>query len=59
MKYEKPEINFQKFYTESFLEDELLSSGGGSIDHEIFGSTDGFNGAVTLNSDGVGGWFNG
>ncbi len=60
MNYEKPEIKFQKFHTEAFLEDEPLSSGEGDEGHDIFqDSIISFNGSITTDSSGVGGWFNG
>lgn len=67
MKYEKPMITFQKFHIDSFLDDEEILSANSPIkDNEEFdedgGFTEdafGFNGTITINSDGVGGWFNG
>lgn len=74
MIYEKPRITFQKFHTNAFLDNTTVLSqddptmGGGGIDPWgdwdeeggfEFGSADVFNGTITINSDGVGGWFNG
>ena len=75
MIYEKPKITFQKFHTDAFLDDlDPLSAndpGRGwdpfepfspwSEDEEFtpFGTNDVFNGTISINSDGVGGWFNG
>ena len=67
MIYEKPEITFQKFHTDAFLDNtNVLSSNDPDEGHEAwdpdagfgFGSS-GYNGSITINSDGVGGWFNG
>ncbi len=59
MEYIKPEIQFKKFYTESFLaEEDLLSatdsSNEGDLEHGGYGT-----GAFDSNtSGGVNGWFN-
>ncbi len=59
MNYEKPQIKFQKFYTESFLE-ENISANNEDPGHETpFGNPDTFNVDIVLESTGVGGWFNG
>lgn len=66
MIYEKPEISFQKFHTDTFLDDkDVLSANdpdiGGGVwgDEEFEFNSSGFNGTVSIHSDGVGGWFNG
>ena len=66
MIYEKPKITFQKFHTNAFLNNtDVLSNydpdqewepwdpEGGFISDEVF------NGTISINSDGVGGWLNG
>ena len=58
MKYEKPEIKFQKFHTESFLE-ENMSTNDSDAEHTIYGNPNVFNVDISLESTGVGGWFNG
>ncbi len=61
MTYEKPQISFQKFHTDTFLDDAAMASGNGipSQDDDIFEFISNFNGAIIIGSDGVGGWFNG
>jgi len=56
MIYEKPEIKFQKFCTESYLEENISANDenpGGDITKDLF------NVDIVLDSTGVGGWFNG
>ena len=72
MIYEKPAIYFQKFHTDAFLDntaEDILSNndpnhGSGEWEWDPNGgfmtiNGSGFNGTITLNSDGVGGWLNG
>ncbi|MCQ2471892.1 MAG: hypothetical protein MJ147_07635 [Clostridia bacterium] len=71
MIYEKPAIRFQKFHTDPFLDQNVLSSTPTDMGGDIFGGDDdnddwefeptayGFNGTISLGPDGVGGWFNG
>lgn len=71
MIYEKPEITFQKFHTDAFLDNtNVLSandpdSGGSGVDPwdddwEDWGfESAGSNGTLSAGSNGVGGWFNG
>lgn len=67
MIYEKPEISFQKFHTEAFLDDmEDLSINNPDDEHFVYDPDEGFtfdsagfNGTISIRSDGVGGWFNG
>ncbi len=60
MEYIKPEIQFKKFYTESFLaEGDILSGSSdseGDIEHDFTGSGSPFFGFDS--SSGNGGWFN-
>ncbi len=68
MTYEKPTITFKKFHTDAFLADTGILSGMNNTEHEEdvwdpnagfeFGSNE-FNGFISLDGDGVGGWFNG
>ena len=51
MVYEKPELKFKKFYTETFLTDAEAVSGGGSGDIE--------HGFDSIASSGAEGWMNG
>ena len=65
MIYEKPEISFQKFDTDTFLDDkDVLSANNPESEWEWdpeggfeFGGV--FNGYISLDPDGTGGWFNG
>lgn len=69
MIYEKPAIKFQKFHTDPFLDQNVLSNNNPDFGGDIFGGDDddwgfeptsyGFNGTISLGPDGVGGWFNG
>lgn len=67
MIYEKPEISFQKFHTDAFLDNtDVLSNMPPDKENEEWdpdagfnASASGYNGSITINSDGVGGWFNG
>ncbi len=59
MEYIKPEINFKKFYTESFLADEDVisatdSDAEGDLEHGGYG-TGAFD---TTTGGGLNGWFN-
>lgn len=70
MVYEKPAIILQKFHTDAFLDLDVLSNNDPENEWEHrdkddwgnegfeFGSNE-FNGFISLDGDGVGGWFNG
>lgn len=62
MIYEKPKITFQKFHTNAFLDHDVLSANDPDDDWDPYGgftSDEVFNGTISINSDGVGGWLNG
>lgn len=59
MNYEKPIIEFRKFYTEAFLEENISANNGGHEHGGGYGNTDMYNVDIVLDSTGVGGWFNG
>lgn len=66
MIYEKPTITFQKFHTDAFLDNtNVLSVNDPDIGEDVFDeefemfTNDVFNGTISINSDGVGGWLNG
>ncbi len=59
MEYIKPEIKFKKFYTESFLAEDILSGSSdsdGDLEHDFTGNGDSFFGFDS--SSGNDGWFN-
>ena len=72
MIYEKPEISFQKFHIDAFLDLDPLSANGPEHGGEIWGGDDDdggdiiivgptrrTNGRVVASDDPVGSWFNG
>ena len=68
MIYEKPKITFQKFHTNAFLDNtDVLSANNPDDDWDPYGgftpgdfsTNEVFNGTISINSDGVGGWLNG
>ena len=67
MTYEKPTITFQKFHTDAFLENtDVLSNNNPDQGQDVWDPEGGFvfengvfNGTISINSDGVGGWLNG
>lgn len=65
MIYEKPELSFQKFHTETFLDElDVLSANDPDDDFDVWDegfdfNSFGFNGTFSIDPDGVGGWLNG
>ena len=70
MIYEKPTISFKRFHADAFLDHtDVLSANNPDIGDDVFDISDddwgdigfdsAFNGTITINSDGVGGWLNG
>lgn len=68
MTYEKPIITFKKFHADAFLADSGILSATNNTSHEEeigpwgdegFEVGGIFNGVVSLDPDGTGGWFNG